>query len=81
MIGLLDQGRNRRDDYRLDPDRDLVFFYSPTDEDSARKLLQWFPNGTTIEIFGPDYMTGSYLLMRVPYLGEDGLNEVIDKNT
>ena len=67
VIAVLDQGRNRRDDYRLDPDRDLVFFYSPTDEDSARKLLQWFPNGTTIEIFGPDYMTGSYLLMRVPY--------------
>ena len=63
-------------EYRLDPGKDLIFIYPPEDEDSARQLQDWFPDGRALEIqsyLPEDHWRGSYVLFRVPYLGESGL--------
>ena len=81
MLNLLDSARSRRDEYRLDPDRDLVFIHSSTDDGIARQLRQWFPQGRDFEVHAPEKMTQSYMLYRVPILGDAGLSEVIAKHT
>jgi hypothetical protein len=60
------------DPYRLDPNKDLLFFYSPQDVVTEQKLSEWFPNGyaqvNSTYKPGADFMT-----YRVPKLGLQGL--------
>lgn len=61
----------RTGQYRLDPDKDLLFFYSVTDTDTEAQLHEWFPTGYSHREIsykpGDDFMT-----YRVPALGTDG---------
>ncbi len=74
---FLADAAQRTDKYRLDPDKDLLFFYSPKDDDTQNQLRQWFPTG-----YGQDRQSyqpeDSYRLYRVPRLGQDGFNQFID---
>ncbi len=64
----------RNDQYKLDPDKDLLFFYNPADTDSETELQTLFPNGTKQVIHS--YKPGDdFIVFRVPKLGAAGLNE------
>lgn len=62
----------RTDAYRLDPDKDLIFFYHPDAVDTAAALEKWFPDGVSqrITTYKPG---GDYMVYRVPKLGVSGL--------
>ncbi len=62
----------RVDAYRLDPDKDLIFFYHPDAVDTATALEKWFPDGVSqrITTYKPG---GDYMVYRVPKLGVSGL--------
>ncbi len=62
----------RADSYRLDPERDLLFFYAAADDDTNTALRQWFPTGRSrlVQSYQED---DAYRLYRVPALGTDGL--------
>lgn len=70
----LKDARRRTDELRLDPDRDLLFFYNIRDEDTQARLSEWFPNGREmlIQSYHPE---DKFMLYRVPALGEAGWNE------
>ncbi len=65
--------------FRLDPDKDLLFFYSPDDEATSFQLNTWFPEGREQEVqsYHPD---DSYRLYRVPFLGQAKLAEFVANN-
>lgn len=71
----------RTGEYRLDPDKDLVFFVSPDDEESLLQLQVWFPEGRAQEVttYHPD---DSYVWYRVPWLGLDEfVNFLVENET
>lgn len=62
----------RVDQYKLDPEKDLLFFYNLADTNTETQLQQWFPNGTKQLIHS--YKPGDdFMVYRVPKLGEQGL--------
>lgn len=67
---ILFTAAQKTDDFRLDPDKDLLFFLSPDDDDSLAVLQQNFPTGrmTLRQSYQPD---DQYRLYRVPALGPD----------
>ncbi len=58
--------------YRLEPERDLLFFLSPEDEDSLAELQAWFPAGQLQERHS-ERARDDFLLYRVPPPGEASL--------
>jgi hypothetical protein len=66
----------RSGEFQLDPEKDLLFFYSPADEATTLQLQKWFPDGREQEIqsYQPD---DKYMLYRVPFLGEAGFREFL----
>ena len=69
---FLDEAWQRTGPFKLDPGRDLLFFYSADDEASPERLREWFPGGYEqwMETSGSG---GGYFLYRVPFLGKMGL--------
>lgn len=64
----------RLDEYKLDPERDLLFFFNPSDQAALEWLEANFPNGVWQNI--QTYQPGkSFNVYRVPALGEFDLNE------
>ena len=63
-------------EFRLDPEKDLLFFYSTADEATSAQLKKWFPEGREQEIqsYQPD---DKYMLFRVPFLGEAGFRHFL----
>jgi len=59
----------KTDAYRLDPDKDLLFFFSAEDEETKQLLEAEFPTGRTIERQSYQW-DDQYRLYRVPALGE-----------
>jgi hypothetical protein len=57
------------DPYRLNPDRDLLFFYSIQDDETEQQLKQWFPAGYS-EVFHSYQPEDNFKLFRVPALGQ-----------
>ena len=74
---FLDMARHRTDQFKLNPNRDLLFFYSPSDEEAPLRLRQWFPNGYARQMPSSHF---SYPLYRVPFLGEAGLEAFLDSH-
>ncbi|MBL8154797.1 MAG: glycosyltransferase family 39 protein [Anaerolineae bacterium] len=66
----------KSDQYRLDPDKDLLFFYSPEDSETEAALKVWFPTGYAQRIIsskpGDDFM-----IFRVPHLGTQGFADFV----
>ena len=76
---LLARGLRREEKYRLNPERDLLFFYSRKNEEAPSLLAEWFPKGRSIEI-AIQPATKSFFIYRVPALGADGLQQFLDNN-
>ena len=77
----IENARQRKDEYRLDPARDLVFLHAQQDTATAQALRRWFPGGrsTLIRSYLPAaHAQGSYELFRVPAMGEAGLDALRD---
>jgi hypothetical protein len=66
------RGANRADEYRFDPDKEILFFYSPNDTAADSWLRTFFPFGVaqTIQTYHPE---DRYMIYRVPPLGVEGL--------
>lgn len=76
---LLDRGWRREAKFRLQPERDLLFFYSRQNDFAPALLAEWFPNGRQMEIpVEPIYK--SFYIYRAPALGADGLRRFLAEN-
>ncbi len=67
---------NKVDDFRLDVERDLLFFVSVDDVDGLAWLENQFPDGRATLRQSYQY-DDQYMLYRVPALGEAGFNEFV----
>jgi hypothetical protein len=68
---FLSQAYTAPEPFRYDPDRDLLFFYTPADLETSQTLKAWFPQGR--EIIVPSYQEGDdFMIFRAPALGEAG---------
>lgn len=66
----------RTDAYRLNPERDLLFFYSTEDDDTEAYLQQLFPTGYSQ--YRQSYQADDdYKLFRVPYLDVEGFEAFV----
>ncbi len=72
----LQAARQRSGIFALNPNRDLLFFYSPDDKMAPLKLREWFPQGRELERQS-NHPDDRYTLYRVPSLGEAGLEEFL----
>jgi len=73
-------GLQRTDEYQLQPELDLLFFFAPRNEAAPPLLRQWFPAGRQLEIRqAPAQKT--FLIYRVPALGEAGLQQFLSANS
>lgn len=74
----LENGLMREDDYRLDPNRDLLFLLAPEDVETADWLQMLFPQGhrQMIQTYQPEE---SFQTFRVPAPGEAALNAAIEQ--
>jgi hypothetical protein len=66
--GFLYMASQKSDRYRLDPDRDLLFFYSTEDSETEQQLKEWFPGGYAY-VFPSYQPEDNFKLYRVPALG------------
>jgi hypothetical protein len=65
-------GAERTDRFHLNPDADLIFFYSPNDAETAAYLSLLFPTGISTE-FLTHKSDETFMVFRVPALGAEGL--------
>ena len=72
----LRKASERQDDLRLDPNRDLLFFYNQASQDSPRLLREWFPQGRALK-HDMRYDSQSFFSYRVPALGWEGLRKFL----
>ncbi len=70
---MLRGGLLRAEQYRLDPERDLLFFYSSQNSEAAARLQALLPQGRAQE-FPQENPYRTFFAYRVPALGEAGLN-------
>jgi len=69
----------KSDEYRLDADKDLLFFYSPQDGLTDARLKEWFPSGYGQLV--TSYKPGDeFMIYRVPKLGHDGFTNFLLAN-
>ena len=69
----------RTNRFAFDPNRDILFFYSPEDEQTGDYLRAIFPNGyASLErTYAPN---NDYMIYRVPALGEAGFQDWLIEN-
>ncbi len=68
----------RHDHLRLNPDRDLLFFYSQDDQAAPSVLSHWFPQGRP-QRHNLEFDWKSFYSYRVPALGSAGLAEFLNQ--
>ncbi len=72
--GFLGEASRRTDQYRLDPERDLLFFYASEDTETEALLQRMFPAGYAT--LRESYQEGDdYKIFRVPRLGSQGFDD------
>ncbi len=76
---LLSRGLRRDGQFRLDPERDLLFFYARDNGDALPLLSEWFPAGRQMEIKAQPAHK-SFYIFRAPALGADGLQQFLEEN-
>ena len=71
--------RRRSDEFRLVPNRDLLFFYNTNDQVTREYLLNWFPEGREllVQSYHPD---DEFVLYRVPALGQSGWDRFLESH-
>ena len=62
---FLDNAMAREGTYRLEPERGLLFFLSPEDEETVARLQIWFPHGQLQQRYS-ERPRDEFLLYRVP---------------
>lgn len=76
---LLERGSRKEAPNQLDPERDLVFFYSRQNTEALDLLTGWFPDGRQMLVdVEPAYK--SFYVFRAPALGIDGFNRFLAEN-
>ena len=65
--------------YRLDPERDLLFFYNVAHDEGEEYLIQMFPSGRSM-FYDSEFDNGDFMTYRVPALGADGFTEFLEEN-
>jgi hypothetical protein len=71
---FLRDAEQRTDRFRFDPSRDIVFFFSPNDTETATYLAQTFADGYVRE--EATYKQGeSFMVFRVPAMGSEVFSE------
>jgi hypothetical protein len=67
---MIHNAANANDKFRLDPDAELIFFYSPNDVETGEYLAELFPTGVSTEhkTRKPDE---TFMVYTVPALGEE----------
>ncbi len=80
LPGLMANRLAYETDYPIDPARDLLFFYSQSNDSAPQQLAEWFPGGNSLMI-DADLSAQSFYIYRVPALGEAGLQRFIEENT
>ncbi len=76
---FLRRGLLRTDDLRLDPKRDLLFFYAHENKAAAQQLIEWFPQGRAQRIRAHEPSRDFYVY-RVPALGSESMQAFLDEN-
>ncbi len=76
----ISNGLRRSDQYRLQPERDLLFFFAPRNEAAPQMLRQWFPTGRQLEI-RQEPAEKTFFIYRVPAMGADGLQQFLADNS
>jgi hypothetical protein len=67
---FLYQASQRTDKYRFDPAKDMAFFLSPEDTETAALLQQWFPGGRLVH--HTSYQANNdFVTYEAPALGEE----------
>jgi hypothetical protein len=74
---LLNNGLVRVDQYTLDPEKPLLFFYSLEDVAAEERFLRWFPQGYSQVIRTAKPERGEYKIYFVPPLGYSGLQDFL----
>ncbi len=74
---FLQRALSRSDDLRLDPDRDLLFFYSQANDAAPILLSEWFPLGKPLK-HELELDSKSFYTYRVPALGKDALVDFLN---
>jgi hypothetical protein len=72
----LANGLTRTDRYRLNPDADLLFFFSPGDSETESWLKAFLPLGVEQQVI-PYQPEDVFKVYRVPALGAEGFNRVL----
>ena len=75
----IEEGLRRWDKYRLNPDRDLLFFFAPWNQQALPLLREWFPEGRPLEI-QQEPAEKTFFIYRVPAFGEEGLHTFLAEN-
>jgi hypothetical protein len=77
--GFVAGALTRPDAYRLDPNRDLLFFYATQDTAAEAWLMQAFPNGNA-QLYETYQPGDAFMVYRVPALGEAGFAEFVERS-
>lgn len=77
---FMSRGLDRQGDFRLDPERDLLFFFPNHAAEALAQLEAWFPAGRELAI-QTKLPTKSFFTYRVPALGEAGMKKFLEDNT
>lgn len=70
LPSAVDYAARPENPFRLDFAKPLLFLYQTADEDTARKLEDWFPDGETLPA-PSDYAAARFAAFRAPALGND----------
>jgi len=73
---FLSESQTRNDEYLLDIERDLLFFYNVEDEETQEQLRIWFPAGRELRI-DSYHDNDDFMIYRVPALGSDSWQQFL----
>ena len=76
---LIERGLRREAPYRLDPERDLLFFYARENVEALELLSGWFPTGRQL-LVNVEPEQKSFYVFRAPALGAAGMRQFLDEN-
>ncbi len=69
----------RTNRYRLDPEKDLMFFYSRQDIETDTQLKKWFPTGYS-QLYTSYKPGDDFMIYRVPRLGAQGFSDFVESS-
>jgi hypothetical protein len=77
ILSFMYESSQRIDQYRFDPDKDILFFVSPDDLETQALLRQLFPNAyeQIIVSYQPE---DTYIMYRVPPLGQEAFVRLME---